>query len=148
MNHAFKFHDITTSLVDFRTAVISMINTAVKLLIETVASVNQSLPFLVKHFDPCVLSKAFLFPFRKCTVALVNSALLHLSLFLLLSNWVFHVFIFSFNTLVVHHGAWNVIFNLSDVLFFWWYLNSDSLNLFLNLSWFISFISILLMQDI
>ena len=72
MNHAFKLGDVSASCKDLAGTVVSVAGTRVELLIQTVGSVNESLSLLVKNSNSGVLSEAFLLPFRKSTVILIN----------------------------------------------------------------------------
>lgn len=47
VNHRFQFHDISNGLVNFEPAVISMHHAIVKLIVQALASFDQSMSFLV-----------------------------------------------------------------------------------------------------
>jgi len=118
------------------------------LFIKRICSLNKSFSFFVKNSNSSVLSEAFLFPFAESSVILVNSALLSLSEFLVFTNLIFLIFIFSFNTLILHNNSLNFLIKFSNFCFFVLNFNSNSSNLFGNFLCFVRSLVILSFQDI
>lgn len=147
VNHTLEFTDITICLIYFDLGLISVLHSLVQLIIHTVWSFNEGLSLLVKHSDSCILSKTFLLPFWKCSIILINGALLSLSQFLILSYRVFNIFVFSFYSLVMHNCALNIILEISQIRFFLRNFNSNFLSLLLDFTTFIISIIILLLEN-
>lgn len=119
----------------------------VELIIKAIAPIHQGQSFFIKDSDSCVLSKAFLLPFGQSSIVLIDRALLPLSQLLVLRDWMFDVFVLSFNALVVHHGSIHIIFHISDVRLLCTDINSNSFNLFLDIQRFVGLVLVLLLQD-
>lgn len=148
MNHALQFTDVAICLIDFCTGFICTSKSLIELFIQTIASLNQGLSLLIKNSNSCVLSETLLFPFGQCTIVLVDCALLPLSQFLVFSYWILDIFVFSLDSLVVHHCSIDIIFNFSDFGFFSCNINSNSFSLLLDLKCFVLFICILLLYHL
>lgn len=86
VDHALQFGNVTLSSVDLALDIVGVFSSLVKLLSHALASMDQSLSFLVENGDSSVLREALLLPLRQGSVVLVDSALLSLSEFLVFRN--------------------------------------------------------------
>jgi hypothetical protein len=148
MNHTLQFGKITSCLMDFDSIILSQVTSGDQLFIKKICSFDKCFSLFIKNRDSGILGEAFLFPFAQCTVILIDGSLLTLSEFLVLADLILLVFVFSFNTLILHNDGLHFLIELSDFSFFVFNFNSNSSNLLSNFLSFVGSFIVLLFHDI